>query len=180
MGFGLVGAAGRPLPGARSRRGLLADHQGCHHAAPCGLGPHHAGAPGRAGPACAIAERPRTGRKPVANAAADGLQQPSAVIVFTPDQSYAYANRYWREPIAVRFAQPELLGVRDAHADPNAYGQRNADTDADAYANTDAYTHADADPDSNTNAYANPDPDAHAVTHPLPEIPGRHLQELMA
>jgi len=157
VGFRLVGAAGRPLPGARSRRGLLADHQGCHHAAPCGLGPHHAGAPGRAGPG-AIAERPRSGRKPVANAAADGLQQPSAVIVFTPDQSYAYANRYWREPIAVRFAQPELLGVRDAHADPNAYGQRNADTDADAYSNRNAYPNTLAH--SNPNAYPHADPDA--------------------
>ncbi|HLQ55574.1 MAG TPA: hypothetical protein VK162_15045 [Streptosporangiaceae bacterium] len=154
MGFRLVGAAGRPLPGARSRRGLLADHQGCHHAAPCGLGPHHAGAPGRAGPACAIAERPRTGRKPVANAAADGLQQPSAVIVFTPDQSYAYPNRYWREPIAVRFAQPEPLGVRDAHADPNAYCQRNADTDSDGDTDPDAYP--------NPNAYPHADPDADA------------------
>jgi hypothetical protein len=152
VGFGLVGAAGRPLPGARSRRGLLAHHQGCHHAAARGLGAHHAGAPRRAGRACAIAERPRTGGKPVSNAAADQLQQPSAVVVCSPDQSYAYANRYWREPIAVRCAQPEPLGVRDTHADRDW----DADTDSDANPNR----NTDTDPHPHTHTYAHPNPDA--------------------
>jgi hypothetical protein len=152
MGFGLVGAAGRPLPGARSRRGVLAHHQGCHHAAARDLGAHHAGAPRRAGPACAIAQRPSTRGKPVSNAAADGLQQPSAVIVCSPDQSYAYANRYRREPIAVRCAQPEPLGVRDAHTDCD----RDADTDTDCDANPNRNT----DPLPHTHTYAHPNPDA--------------------
>ncbi len=120
------------------------------------MGAHNAGAPRRAGPACAIAQRPSTRGKPFANAAADGLQQPSAVIVFTPDQSYAYANRYWCEPIAVRFAQPELLGVRDAHADPNAYCDRDAHTHSDAHSNRHAHPHPNPYPHADTaaNAYA--------------------------
>jgi hypothetical protein len=156
MGFGLVGAAGRPLPGARSRRGVLAHHQGCHHAAARGLGAHQAGAPRRAGPACPIAQRPSTRRKPFANAAADRLQQPIAVIVCSPDREpYAHPNRLGeREPLAVRFAQPQLLGVRDAHADPNAHGNRDADTDSDAHPNSHANPDPHTDTDTDTDAYA--------------------------
>jgi hypothetical protein len=151
MGFGLVGAAGRPFPGARSRRGLLAHHQGCHHAAARGLGAHHAGTPRRAGPACPIAQRPSTRRKPFANAAAERLQQPIAVIVCSPDrQPYAHPNRLGeREPLALRFAQPERLAVGDAHADCD----RDAHTDSEAYPNRHTHTHPHPNPDAN--AYSN-------------------------